>query len=552
MANEWEIGAENPAKLRAKYVGKTLQVSGLGLMKDFASAQDVPWKDCDIEAVEFGRDVYSIGNNAFGAFSLGQVVLPELVERVGVNAFAKGTQLLAYEAEVTFEDEDADVFFYTESAPVSEDHYWQSDKTSGNILPDDYVSMSRAWYWNEEEEPVIHNPIKVLFIGNSFTYRNGVVEYSGGVPGLFNGIAESLGKDIETYSVTGPGWYLSNHAKSTDACGKQVERVLNLVPDLDYVVLQEQSVNPFENYSSFLSGVQALQQKIQNSQQKAQIYLYETWGSPFSANERKISVPAMEKKLDDAYTNAGKETGLPVSYIGRAFREVYLNHPEIKTLYGTDNRHQGFAGAYLSAATHVASMLGLDVTKATYQGSSKWSEPTLEEGIYATLRETALRAGRGEIPTYDGSAEEPETSSQESGEEETNILRVACWGRFMKEAKFNKLMKAYEDYATSNSIGYESIDAEYYQGATTSDPYYYIANFTAEILVRQPEIDIVLPCADNFNANQSNLAVTALIAIDVYGQTNRRVGRFHDDVLTMSFFDFAQTSEAASIFAEVD
>ena len=71
------------------------------------------------------------------------------------------------------------------------------------------------------------------------------------------------------------------------------------IDDLDYVVLQEQSVNPFENYTRFLNGVKSLKQKIQSTQKHSKIYLYETWGSPYSANERSITVPAMEAKLKD-------------------------------------------------------------------------------------------------------------------------------------------------------------------------------------------------------------------------------------------------------------
>ena len=475
------------------------------------------------------------------------------MEKVGANAFNGETNVLAITRDTEFDLESDRIYFYTDEVPTVEDRYWQSDKVSGDIIPKDYVpTKADQWYYDEGDEPTIFAPLKVLFIGNSFTYRNGVLEYSGGIPGLFNGIAESLGKVIETYSITGPGWYLSNHAKATDTCGKQVDKLLHAVNDFDYIVLQEQSVNPFENYASFLSGVQALKAKIDETQTKAKTYLYETWGSPFSADERKITVPQMERKLDDAYNRAGQETNLPVSYIGRAFRDVYLNHREIN-LYGTDNRHQGFPGAYLSAATHVTSMLGLDVREATYTGSKEWSEPTLSDEVYVVLRETAYRAGNKQIAPYEEGSDPAQPSSQDPvSEEEEKILRVACWGRFIDEGRFNKLMEAYRVYADANSVEYELIDPQYYVGKTSNDPYFYIANFTGRIVIDQPEIDIVLPCADNFNANQSNLAAVELIPIDVYGANDRRVARFNDDDLTMSFFTFAKTAEAASIFAEAD
>ena len=550
---KWNISKDDSSELYAEVRGKALQISGRGFMKDFASADDVPWKGAQIESIGFSDKTYSVGKNAFSMLSVDYVILPDAMEKVGANAFNAETNVLAITRDTEFDLESEHIYFYADEVPTVEDRYWQSDKTSGDIIPKDYVpTKADQWYYDEDDEPVIFAPLKVLFIGNSFTYRNGVLEYSGGIPGLSNGIAEALGKVIETYSITGPGWYLSNHAKATDTCGKQVDKLLNAVNDFDYIVLQEQSVNPFENYSSFLSGVQALQAKIEQTQTKAKTYLYETWGSPFSANERKITVPQMERKLDDAYTKAGEETNLPVSYIGRAFRDVYLNHQEIN-LYGTDNRHQGFPGAYLSAATHVASMLGLDVREATYTGSKEWSEPTLADATYAVLRETAYRAGNKQIGPYEEGEVDPEESSSSqssASEEEAKILRVACWGRFIEENRFNRLMEAYVTYAQAKSLEYTLLDSEYYIGKNNTDPYYYIANFTAKILEDQPEVDIVLPCADNFNANQSNLAAIELIPIDVYGQTNRRVARFNDDDLTMSFFDFAKTDEAAAILSQ--
>ena len=125
------------------------------------------------------------------------------------------------------------------------------------------------------------------------------------MPGIFDNIAEDLGFVTETYSITGPGWYLDNHAKQTDKCGKQVDKLLKACDDFDYIVLQDQSTVAYKNNTRFKNGIKALKEKIQATQKHAKIYLYETWGSPFTANEDSTTIQEMEMKLRNAYTSAG-------------------------------------------------------------------------------------------------------------------------------------------------------------------------------------------------------------------------------------------------------
>jgi hypothetical protein len=38
-------------------------------------------------------------------------------------------------------------------------------------------------------------------------------------------------------------------------------------------------------------------------------------------------------------------------------------------LYGSDDKHQAYTGAYLSACTHMATILGVDVRESKYYGN---------------------------------------------------------------------------------------------------------------------------------------------------------------------------------------
>lgn len=77
--------------------------------------------------------------------------------------------------------------------------------------------------------------IKVLFVGNSFTYQPGE-EVNPGLPKYFVAIAKDLGIDIEADSVVRGGQTLKGHYYD----GRIQEKLDN--NKYDYVVLQAQSV----------------------------------------------------------------------------------------------------------------------------------------------------------------------------------------------------------------------------------------------------------------------------------------------------------------------
>lgn len=550
---KWNISKDETSEVFAELIKKDnfykLKISGKGEIKDFNNPLDVPWNlhKNEIKDVDIKYGITSIGKNSLICVKPKYIMIPASINSVETNCINDETAILIDDDEFIANDSLHNLYYYEEEINYDNDIYWQSDKTGGNIISNDYTFDYRKGYRNfgESEEPTIVKKTKILFIGNSFTYRNGVVEYSSGIPGIFNNIAEDLGECVETYSITGPGWYLDSHANASDTCGKQVDKILNACDDFDYVVLQEQSMCPFQNYTRFLNGVKALQQKINNTQKNAQIVLYETWGSPYSANEIGKTIPEMEKMLRDAYNNAASECNIDlVSPVGKAFTKVYSENPEIY-LWASDNRHQGYTGAYLSACVHVSNIFGLDVRETSFKGESKYSAPTLEDSVYETLKEAAYKIV---IEEEDKDYVGPITPEKEINEKEVNI---ACWGRFMKEAKFNELINDFVLYLDKNNIDYDAINKKYYVGATTTDPYYYIANFSSKI-VADGGANIILPCADNFNANQSNIAVTKLQEINVYGQTNRRVGIVEEYALTSAFLDYVKTESGINILAKAD
>lgn len=541
--NTWNVSKDSASSVTAKLVendsGYTLQISGKGKMRSYKNGEDLPWKDHlkEITKISVGNEVENVGSYAFCGIAVDYILLPQSVVTLGDGVVDASVKLFTENAEIDCGE--ANIYYYSEKAPETNDVFWQSDQTKSDIV--DMIEGANGkqyWHENAEGELVVWETTKVLFVGNSFTYRNGVVEYSSGVPGIFDEIAENLGYAVETYSVTGPGWYLKNHAKASDTCGKQIDALLQKFDDFDVVVLQEQSTNPYRNYSDFLGGVKAMQEKIQQTQKHAQIYLYETWGSPYTANEDKTTIPQMESKLRKAYEDAAKECNLKVSYVGKAFTDIYRHEKEIY-LWASDNRHQGYTGAYLSACVHVGTILGGDVRKTTFSANKEYQAPDLPETTLTALRSSAYNVVFGEV--------------DETDIEEKASLEIGVWGRFITEEQFKKVFEGFKTYCQKKGLDASKAHYTYYTGASNSDPYYYIAAFTAAT-VENGGADIIFPCATNLTTqNGTNIHEAEIkpIGVTINGRDDRCVAKLTDNEYSNAFYEFCTSDEAKAIFASL-
>lgn len=336
-----------------------LTLSGEGDVRGYASPSDAPWAEYAprITEIELPQGIGSVGSHAFSGTNVQSVVIPEGLSRVERDAFPQGTIYFAY---APFECENPeDIYMYSSEEPQTGLHLWQSDRANGDVFsPDALKADENVWHMVYG----VPRPWKtrVLFIGNSFTYTYNV-------PEIFHKIVNELGLCVETYAITGPGWYLDAHAKETDVCGKQVDALLKARNDFDTVILQEQSTCPYENPSRFEQGVTDLTLKIDGTQERALVALYSTWGYPAVADQMGWTVPEMEEKIRTAYQTVADKLALPVSPVGKAFTDVFEHHPEI-ALYGTDRKHQTYAGSYLAACVHAVTLFDADLASVCFTG----------------------------------------------------------------------------------------------------------------------------------------------------------------------------------------
>ena len=227
---------------------------------------------------------------------------------------------------------------------------------------------------------------KVLFVGNSFTFYNAIDD-------ITESLGKSLGMDIECDRVAKSSQKLIDTSKSSDDLGAQFDAALE--KPYTHIVLQEHSTQPLNDYASFLAGVKALKGKIDAKLPNAKVYLYSTWGFANLASSRNCTIPEAELSLRQAYEKCGEEAGIPVSYVGKAFSYSYVNCPDIN-LYFTDDKHPSYAGSYLAASTHLATLFGVDVRESTFIGDPEKSMESggvqyVEESKASKLRQIAYQ-----------------------------------------------------------------------------------------------------------------------------------------------------------------
>lgn len=336
-----------------------LKITGKGESRDFSRKENVPWYAISkkIKEVKLEEGITSLGNYLFYSLGVSEIILPKTVNKISKTSTNDKTIIYSYALDI-LSDSDLNIYYYSETKPSDDKKYFRM----------------------VDGKPMIWETKKVLFIGNSFTYRGGS-EDNPMVPKYFYDIATSLNIDINIDYVLKGSHTLTKFADVNDKYGAIVEEKLK-TNKYDYIILQEQSTTPINSYNNFSTAVGLLKDKIEKYQNNAEIYLYETWGFPeLIINKTYKSIKDMESLLFEAYTNCKNEYKLNITYVGQAFTYVVENYPNIN-LYDSDNKHQSNIGSFLSACSHVASIFDLDIRNSDYIG-------TLDSVLAKTLKEVA-------------------------------------------------------------------------------------------------------------------------------------------------------------------
>lgn len=177
--------------------------------------------------------------------------------------------------------------------------------------------------------------MKILMLGNSFTYANDM-------PSMLAGI---LGAEVA--QITRGGARLAEQMNPNTRLGKKTFAAL-LEEHWDYVVLQEMSNGPITAKASFMRSVSALCEIIRDA--GASPILFATWAYRQDAKQYEevdCSYEEMAAALSDAYREAAEANGALLADVGRKFYETEDN----QALYAEDGSHPSEAGSRLAAET---------------------------------------------------------------------------------------------------------------------------------------------------------------------------------------------------------
>jgi hypothetical protein len=207
-------------------------------------------------------------------------------------------------------------------------------------------------------------PLKVLFIGNSFTARNDL-------PGLISQLAAARGKRMQHRLISVGGASLRTHWNA-GAARKAIQE-----GQFDCVVLQEQSTLPVKNADRMRDNVRLFDGAIKAA--GARTVLYMTWA--------RLNASDSQRAIADAYAGIGGELGATVVPVGLAWQRFLRQHDR-PVLHDKDQSHPTLAGTYLAACSFLAVLFGESPTgvDAEVKGLSEEGLALLQKAAWQECR----------------------------------------------------------------------------------------------------------------------------------------------------------------------
>jgi hypothetical protein len=250
-----------------------------------------------------------------------------------------------------------------------------------------YAGLVRAGFARNPFAPVAHGDLelarsnraglRVLFVGNSFTFENSL-------PRLVHKLAAADPGRPPIYSVEYalPGWTLEQASHD-----RGLERLLADV-HWDVVVLQEQSQLlsfPEEQWQrETYPYAHKLDDEIRAA--GAQTLLFMTWGYRLGdrRNYAHDTYSAMQARLESGYTQLGNELPATVEPVGRAWAEALRRDPDLQ-LWADDGKHPSLLGSYLAACVFYATLSRRDRSRSRFTAGLNPAEARFLQSVAAEV-----------------------------------------------------------------------------------------------------------------------------------------------------------------------
>ena len=177
-------------------------------------------------------------------------------------------------------------------------------------------------------------PVRVLFVGNSYTYGNKLPQV---VARLANSDKTVAPMEVQMVASGGKDliWH-SQNAKTLDAIAKG---------KWDYVILQDQSLTPTLRPQRTRQGASVLDAAIRKV--GARTIFFMTWRRKPTPELLK-KFPKMHERNSTTYMTVARKLKAAVAPVGYAWKAAYDANPKLP-LYAKDNSHPARMGTYLAA-----------------------------------------------------------------------------------------------------------------------------------------------------------------------------------------------------------
>ncbi|MBL0342194.1 MAG: PKD domain-containing protein [Bacteroidetes bacterium] len=207
--------------------------------------------------------------------------------------------------------------------------------------------------------------LKVLFIGNSYTYVNDL-------PNLLYNIALSKGDTITFDSYTPGGYTFEQHSTDPAAIAKIYSQ------QWDIVILQEQSQRPSFPPTQVAVEVYPyaamLDSMIHDNNPCSETVFYMTWGRKNGDASNCAGWPpvctyeGMQARLRESYLEMGMLNNATVAPVGAAFSNA-INLNPVFDLYNPDESHPSIYGSYLAACVFYATIFHKSPIGSTFSST---------------------------------------------------------------------------------------------------------------------------------------------------------------------------------------
>jgi hypothetical protein len=199
--------------------------------------------------------------------------------------------------------------------------------------------------------------LRVLFVGNSFTYYNEM-------PAMVHDLAEGDpgARPIFSVEYTAPNWSL--HEASDDG------GLSDLITDVDWdvVVLQDASYYLADSESWWaretLPYASVLRREVASAGGETMFFM--TWGYEHGAYSED-SYDGMQARLADGYRTLAGILSAEIAPVGIAWGEALRDRADLE-LWKRDGHHPSRLGSYLAACVFYRELTGRDPMNSSYLG----------------------------------------------------------------------------------------------------------------------------------------------------------------------------------------